>query len=197
VEKHKEPIFGYFDNLLRLIVIPCHFYNRILITIFVLYYVSMKKTLFILVITFASFSLVSALFINSVLADNPSNCINRYNGTIMSLRINDGHRTIDLSANPLTNFDSRVGIGYTVTLTLHSAAVSASGNKDVGSVMYGSRAYGFADDHCVTGINPNSSITMTITHVFMGQATHGTTQSVDWYSWPLTLPTVTYRVHWY
>ena len=174
----------------------CHFYSRILITIFAICYLSMKKTLFILAIMFASVSLVSVLFINSVLADNPSNCINRYNATIMSLRISDGRRTVDPVDNPLTNFVSRVGIGYSVTLTLHTAAMSASGNKDVGSIMYGSRAYGFADDHCVTGINPNSSIMITLTHVFMGQATHGTVQSVEWYSWPLSRPTVTYRVHW-
>jgi hypothetical protein len=29
----KEPISGYFDNLLRFIEILCHFYSRILITI--------------------------------------------------------------------------------------------------------------------------------------------------------------------
>jgi hypothetical protein len=156
----------------------------------------MKKTPFILAITFASVSLVSVLFINSVLADNPSSCINRYNATIISLRINDGRRTVDPFDNPLTNFDSRVGIGYDVTLTLHAAAMSASGNTDVGSVMYGSRAYGFAYDHCVTGINANSSIKITLPHVFMGQATHGTVQSVGWYSWPLTRPTIIYRVHW-
>jgi hypothetical protein len=156
----------------------------------------MKETLSILAIVFASVSLVSVLFINSVLADNPSNCINRYNATIMSLRISDGRRTVDPVDNPLTNLDSMVGIGYSVTLTLHAAAMSASGNRDIGSVMYGSRAYGFAYDHCVTGINANSSIKITLTHVIMGQATHGTAQSVEWYSWPLTRPTVTYRVHW-
>ncbi len=156
----------------------------------------MKKTPFILAIILASVSLVSVLYINRVLADNPSNCINRYNATIISLRINDGRRTVDPFDNPLTNFDSRVGIGYAVTLTLHAAAMSASGNTDVGSVMYGSRAYGFAYDHCVTGINANSSIKIALPHVFMGQATHGTVQSVEWYSWPLTRPTIIYRVHW-
>jgi hypothetical protein len=157
-----------------------------------------KKTLiFMLSMMLASISLVSVLFTNTALADNPSNCINRYDATIMSLRIDDGHRSVDAIANPRTNFDSRAGVGYTVTLTLHSAAVSSLGNTDVGSVLYGSRAYGFADDHCVNGINPNSSIIITLTHVFMGQATHGTVQSVEWYSWPLTQPTVVYAVHWY
>jgi hypothetical protein len=54
----------------------------------------------------------------------------------MSLRINDGRSTVDPVANPLTNCNSRVGVGYTVTLTLHSTALSSSGNKDVGSVVY-------------------------------------------------------------
>jgi hypothetical protein len=156
----------------------------------------MKSTL-ILAILLVSMSFVSVLFTYSALAHNPSDCINRYDATIVSLRINDGRRTVDPIANSLTNVDSRVGIGYTVTLTVHSAAVSASGNTNVGSVMYGSRAYGFADDHCVTGVNANSSIIITLTHVYMGQATHGTVQSVEWYSWPLTRPTVAYRVHWY
>lgn len=156
----------------------------------------MKKTL-ILAILLASIFLVSVLFTNSALADNPSNCINRYDATIMSLRINNGRGTVDPITNPLTNFHSRVGIGYSVTLILHSAAVSGLGNTNVGSVMYGSRAYGFAYDHCVTGINANASIIITLTHVSMGQATHGTVQSVEWYSWPLTRPIVAYRVHWY
>ncbi len=158
----------------------------------------MTKTLiFMLVMTLASILLVSVLFTSSALADNPYNCVNRYDATIMSLKINDGQRTVDSITYPRTNFVARAGVGYTVTLTLHSAAVSSSGNTDVGSVFYGSRAYGFADDHCVNGINPNSNIIITFTNVFMGQATHDTVQSVEWYSWPLTGPIVVYSVHWY
>jgi len=75
--------------------------------------------------------------------------------------------------------------------------LSESGDSNVGSVWYGSTAYGFASDHCVNGASPNTDITITLNNVFMGQATHGTVQSVEWYTWPLTQPSVTYTVHWH
>lgn len=101
----------------------------------------------------------------------------------MSLKITIGKRTLDPIANPNTQFSAVLGIGYTVTLTLHSASTS-----NTGSVWYESTARGFADDHCVNGVNYNSDTTITLHNIFMGQATHGTVQQVEWYSWPLSDP---------
>jgi hypothetical protein len=143
-------------------------------------------------------ALMSVSFRNNVSADNPKDCVNLYNSEIVSLKITDlpGRKSIDPIANPNTQFSSALGVGYTVTLTLHSASTSNSGSTDTGSLWYGSTARGFADDHCVNGVNPNSDTTITLHNIFMGQATHGTVQPVEWYSWPLTGPHVTYTVHW-
>jgi hypothetical protein len=157
-----------------------------------------KLPIFILMtLSLVSVALTSVLLTNRALADNPSTCVNLYDATIKSLKINVGSRTIDPIANPNTNFAAVLGQGYTVTLTLHSASLSDSGNTNVGSVWYGSTAYGFASDHCVNGASPNTDITITLTNVFMGQATHGTVQLVEWYTWPLTQPSDTYTVHWH
>lgn len=149
------------------------------------------------ILTLTTLTATSMVFTNRALADNPSTCVNLYDATITSLKITNGLRTIDLIANPNTNFAAKVGQGYMVTITLHSPSVSTSGNTNVGSFWYGSTAYGFASDHCVNGATPNRDITITLNNVFMGQATHGTVQSVEWYTWPLTGPTVTYTVHWF
>jgi hypothetical protein len=163
-----------------------------------------KRVTLTLITTLTSISLVSILFGNVgtsniafAMGDNPSSCSNLYDSTITSLKITIGGRTIDPIAHPNTNFSAKLGQGYTVTVTLHSAGVSNSGNTDTGSVWYGSTAYGFASDHCVYGVNPNSDVTITLSNVFMGQATHGTVQSVEWYSWPFATPNVAYTVHWY
>lgn len=157
-----------------------------------------RASIFVVLLTvLASISLVSVLFGNNyALAENPSSCVNRYDAVITSLKINDGHRIIDPVAKPNTHFTAKLGVGYTVTVTLHSASVSSLGNTDVGSIWYGSTAYGFASDHCVNGVNHDSDVTFTLYNVFMGQATHGTAQPVEWYSFPLSGPTVTYTVHW-
>jgi hypothetical protein len=164
--------------------------------------ISRKAITLALIAILSSIALASVLFgnggsSNNVLADNPSTCVNLYDSTITSLRINVGGRTIDPIAHPNTNFSAKLGQGYSVTFTLHSASMSNSGNTDVGSVWYGSTAYGFTSDHCVNGINPNSDVTITLDNVFMGQATHGTVQPVEWYSWPFASPSITYTVHWY
>ena len=132
------------------------------------------------------------------MGDNPSTCMNLYDSVITSMKITQGHRTIDPIAHPNAHFNSKVGVGYTVTFTLHSASKSNSGNTNVGSVWYGNTAYGFANGDCVNGVHANSDVTITLEHVYMGQATHGTKQSVDWYSWSndTVLQGPTYTVHW-
>jgi hypothetical protein len=152
----------------------------------------------ILIVALTSIALTAAVTgNNNALADNPSSCINLYDSVITSFKINIGSRIIDPIANPHTNFAAKLGQGYAVTFTLHTASISTSGSTNVGSIWYGSTAYGFASDHCVNGANASSDITITLHNVFMGQTTRGTVQSVEWYTWPLTGPHVTYTVHWY
>jgi hypothetical protein len=155
-----------------------------------------------------SISMPSAILENAyAMGDNPSTCTNLYDSVITSMNITRGHRTttiiIDPIANPhhhhLLHFKSKVGIGYTVTLTIHSANVSNSGNTNTGSIWYGTNAYGFAGNQCINGVKRNTDITITLHNVYMGQATHGTKQSVDWYSWAndTILQGPTYNVIWY
>lgn len=148
-------------------------------------------------IMFISLTLMIVLSANRALADNPSTCVNLYGTSIKSLKINVGARTLNPIANPNTSFAAIVGNGYTITLTLHSAGASTLGNTNVGSIWYGNTAYGFARGHCVNGVNPNSDITIILKSVFMGQATHGTIQPVEWSTGSLTESPVTYSVHWY
>src|ERR1051325_5510757 len=138
-----------------------------------------KAVTLALIAALSSISLASVLFGNSnvrtnniafAMGDNPSSCVNLYDSTITSLKINIGGRTIDPIAHPNTNFGAKLGQGYTVTVTLHSAGASNSSNTDAGSVWYGSSAYGFDSNHCVNGVNPNSDVTITLNNVFMGQA---------------------------
>ena len=192
-------MFGYFYGLFHLAGNKSLFFPGTFNTINLANLIMNKLPIFILMtMSLVSVSLTSVLLTNRALADNPSTCVNLYYSTIKSLKINVGSRTIDPIANPNTNFAAVLGQGYTVTLTLHSASASTSGNTNVGSVWYGSIAYGFASDHCVNGASPNTDVTIILNNVFMGQATHGTVQSVEWYAWPsLTQPSVTYTVHWH
>ncbi len=131
--------------------------------------------------------------------DSPYICNNLYNSVITSMKIitPDHSRTYyhyvpitypHTNTNTVTNtnidhFNSKVGVGYTVILTLHSASKSNSGNTNTGSIWYSSNAYGYASNHCVNNVRPNSDTTITLHNVFMSTATHGTKQSVTWYSW--------------
>ena len=132
--------------------------------------------------------------------DSPYICNNLYNSVITSMKIitPDHSRTYynydpiayphTTNANTITNtnidhFNSKVGVGYTVILTLHSADKSNSGNTNTGSIWYSSNAYGYASNHCVNNVRPNSDTTITLHNVFMSTATHGTKQSITWYSW--------------
>jgi hypothetical protein len=158
----------------------------------------MGRTLFFILIatSLLTVSLMSVLVTNRVHAENPSSCLNLYDSTIESLKIKVGSRTIDAAVRHHPNFVAELGKGYDVELTLHSTTVSNSGNKEVGSVWFGNRAYGFASDQCVNGVNSNTELKMTFHNVLMGQATHGTVQDVSWYSWPLDGPSVAYTVRW-
>ena len=155
-----------------------------------------------LIAILSSISLASVLSSGSnnnvafAMGDNPASCTNLYNSAITSVKINVGHRTIDLIAHPNAHFSLAKGQTYSVTLTLHSATTSNSGNSDIGSVWYGSTAYGFASDHCVNGVSANSDVTVTLTDVSLATATKGTTQDVELYSWPLSQPSITYTVNW-
>ena len=158
-----------------------------------------KLSVFILMaMSLISVVLMSVITTNRALAmgDNPSTCTNLYDSKIKSLRIKIGSRTIDATHKPNTSFVAALGKGYTVMLTLHSVATSKSGNSETGSVWYGSRAYGFASDHCVDSVNPNTDTTITLHDVFTSLARRGTIQNVEWYSGPSNGPTVTYTVHW-
>jgi hypothetical protein len=156
-----------------------------------------KIPFFILIATsLITVSLIFVLLTNRVHAENPSSCLNLYDSTIVSLKIKVGSRTFDAAVRDHANFVADLGKGYTVELTLHSTSVSNSGNTEVGSVWFGNRAYGFASDRCVNGANSNTEIRMTFHNVLMGQATHGTVQHVQWYSWPLDEPSVAYTVRW-
>lgn len=160
----------------------------------------MKKlpVLILMTMSLLSAGLMSVILTDRAIAmgENPSTCSNLYDSAIRSLKINVGSRTIDITDKPNTNFVAALGNGYTVTLTLHSASTSISGNSVIGSVWYGSRAYGFASDQCIDGVNPNTDIEITLHNVFTSLAKRGTVQDVEWYSWPLSAPSVTYTVHW-
>jgi hypothetical protein len=156
-----------------------------------------KIAFFILIATsLLTVSLMYLLPTNRVHAENPSSCLNLYDSTIVSLKIKVGSRIIDAAVRDHANFVAELGKGYTVELTLHSTSGSNSGNTAVGSVWFGNRAYGFASDQCVNGANSNSEIKMTFHNILMGQATHGTVQDVQWYSWPLDGASVAYTVRW-
>jgi hypothetical protein len=156
-----------------------------------------KNLVFMIFMVVTSIAIMSMSFRNTTWADNLSACINLYNSEIVSLKITDlpGPKIIDPIAHPNIQFSAALGVGYTVTLTLHSAITSSSGSTNTGSLWYGSNARGYADDHCVNGVKPNTDITVTVHNVFMGQATHDP-QPVEWYSWPLTGPHLRYTVHW-
>lgn len=158
----------------------------------------MEKIPFFILIaaSFLTVSLMSVLLTNRVHAENPSSCLNLYDSTIESLKIKVGSRTIDAAVRHHANFVAELGKGYNVELTLHSTSVSNLGNTEVGSVWFGNRASGFASDQCVNRANSNSEIKMTFHNVLMGQATHGTVQDVQWYSWPLDGASVAYTVRW-
>jgi hypothetical protein len=160
----------------------------------------MKK---IPVFILAMAALLSAVLISYLLAnraqamgDNPSSCVNLYDSTIRSLHITVGSKTIEASAKDNTNFVAPIESGYSVTLTVHSASVSKAGDTNTGSIWYGSRAYGFASDQCISEVKADSDITVTLDNVVSSTAKRGTLQNVEWYTWPLDGPIVTYRVHW-
>src|SRR5438874_1331775 len=102
------------------------------------------------------------------MADNPSSCINIYDTSITYMKVNNGLRTIDPHHN--AEFSARVGKDYNITFTVRSA-----------SVISLDTASGKAVDHCDNAVNPNKDITITMYSVFMGQATHGTVQPVEWH----------------
>ena len=151
----------------------------------------------VLIFILGSIALTSSYFGESIFADNPSSCHNRYDAAITSLKITIGGKIIDPMTNQNTNVDAEVGKGYQVIVTLHSADISSSGNSNEGSIWYGTSAYGFSANRCVKDIKPDTDISMTFDNVFMGQAIPGKEQIVQWYSWPLNYPTVEYKLHWY
>ncbi|MDQ6862349.1 MAG: hypothetical protein M3044_00850 [Thermoproteota archaeon] len=166
-----------------------------------------KVSLLVLVIgmtTLSSISLESVLFKSDnsahAMGSPPSVCINRYDATITSMKINDGLQISDPVAHPNTNLAPITGRGYTVTLTLHSASKSSLGNTNVGSVWYDNSAFGFFKGTCVYGATPNKDITITYSvPKLMAGAPPGFPlggQVVECESWPLTGPAITYTVHW-
>jgi hypothetical protein len=164
----------------------------------------MRKILNIIAVICLSSSIALASLLlsfgnNSAFAhgDNPSTCNNLYNSTIKSMKITTNRfQTVDPIAHPNTVFASKIGQGYTVTLTIHSASTSIAGNTNPGSVWYGTDALGFHFNFCVNGASPNSDIT--ITSGGDRQVPIGTKELYHWYTW-FTVPrtTVTYTVIWY
>lgn len=140
------------------------------------------------------------LFINTVSAmgNNPSTCDNRYAARVISFKIDNKSRTIDIpSNNSQTNLEAVVGKGYTVALTLHTANLSSLGNTREGSVWYHTTGYGFSLGTCIKGAHPNSDITITLHNVFMSQATGGMRQQVEFGSGYQPGQFVKYIVHWH
>ena len=167
----------------------------------------MGKTLNIIAVVCLSSSIALASLLlsfgnNSAFAhgDNPSTCNNLYNSTIKSMKITTNRfQTVDPIAHPNTVFASKIGQGYTVRLTLHSASTSNAGNTNPGSIWYDTSAFGFALGKCVNGVSPNTDISISLNNVDWSQATVGKKQpNVFWYSWPIPQqPSVAYTVIWY
>src|ERR1051325_4083563 len=123
----------------------------------------MRKILNIIAVICLSSSIALASLLlsfgnNSAFAhgDNPSTCTNLYYSTITSMKITTNRfQTVDLIAHPNSMFASKLGQGYTVRMTLHSASTSIAGNTNPGSIWYSTNALGFASGECVNGVSPN------------------------------------------
>jgi hypothetical protein len=136
------------------------------------------------------------------MGDNPSLCVNRYDATIISMKITanndqviDVMTTLHNSGTPL--FVEKPLHGYDVTFILHTAKQSSQGNNLPGSTWYRTTAYGFALGVCVNNISGGQDVPITIHDVYMGQASPSeiTPQTVEWGSLPNTQQ-ISYQVLW-
>ena len=169
---------------------------------------SSSKIVAILVISFTIPALALPILVTYsmknayAMGDNPSICSNRYDATVISMKIKTANnQIIDVMAvqdtPDITLLNEKPLHGYDVTFTLHTAKQSSQGNNLPGSTWYRTTAYGYALGVCVNNIGPDHDVTITLHDVYMGQANPQgiTRQAVEWGSLPDTQQ-IKYQVTW-
>jgi hypothetical protein len=135
----------------------------------------------------------------------PGTCNNSYDYVVKSFTITANGQTYDPLANSDVKFNADTSKGYDVTMVVHTASQSNSGNTLPGQIWYVHDGYGFESGECADVAAPNSDQTVTVNGVVMGQEAtnpnaNGDLQQVEWdmgnVTTPGAAPTITAKVNY-
>ncbi len=123
----------------------------------------------------------------------PGTCNNSYDYVVKSFSITANGQTYDPIANPNVQFNADTSKGYDVTIVVHTASQSNSGNTLPGQIWYAHDGYGFESGECADVAAANSDQTVTVNGVVMGQEAtkpnaNGDLEPVEWDMGNVTTP---------
>jgi hypothetical protein len=110
--------------------------------------------------------------------------------------LNNGTQTFDPLNNPGATFRAEAHSGYSISMTLHTADQSSSGDQDMGTTWYTENTLGFGNGHCVDDVGPDKDRTLDLPHTW-NYAGLGPprTLGVSWNT--IGGDEVSYMVEWY
>src|SRR5262245_8553767 len=129
-------------------------------------------------------------------ASSPSDCNNRIDAKIISMKANNGRKSTDLLKHH--SIDAKIEKGYLVKVKLQTLSKYTGEGRP--SLWVTNTAYGFSSGTCFENVKvarsaPSSTVTLIFRNVQMGQAVEGLIQPVIWGSFP-NIEQVNYDVRW-